>query len=57
MDMKTFKTLEFAAIFGVIGYFWWTQRQARLRQEAEQRQQREAKPEETANDDTSGQGT
>jgi hypothetical protein len=33
MDMKTFKTLEFIAIFGAIGWFWWNQRQDRLRRE------------------------
>jgi hypothetical protein len=35
MDMKTFKTLEFAAIFGALGWFWWNQRQDRLRREDE----------------------
>lgn len=35
MDMKTFKTLEFAAIFGALGWFWWNQRQERLRREDE----------------------
>ena len=38
MDMKTFKTLEFAAIFGALGYFWWNQRKDRLRREAEQQE-------------------
>jgi hypothetical protein len=33
MDMKTFKTLEFIAIFGALGYFWWSQRQGRVRRE------------------------
>ena len=33
MDMKTFKFLEFAAIFGVLGWFWWSQRQSRLERE------------------------
>jgi hypothetical protein len=42
MDMKTFKFLEFAAIFGALGYFWWTQRQSRLRYEEEKRQKAEA---------------
>ena len=42
MDMKTFKTLEFIAIFGALGYFWWNQRQARLRYEEEQRKKAEA---------------
>ena len=42
MDMKTFKTLEFAAIFGALGYFWWNQRQDRLRREDEQRKESEA---------------
>jgi hypothetical protein len=42
MDMKTFKTLEFAAIFGALGYFWWNQRQDRLRREAEQRKESES---------------
>ena len=43
MDMKTFKILEFAAIFGALGYFWWNQRQDRLRREDdEQREQSEA---------------
>ncbi|MBK1704528.1 hypothetical protein [Halochromatium glycolicum] len=42
MDMKTFKILEFAAIFGALGYFWWNQRQDRLRREDdEQRKQSE----------------
>jgi hypothetical protein len=39
MDMKTFKTLEFAAIFGAIGYFWWSQRQDRLRRDEADREQ------------------
>jgi cytoskeletal protein RodZ len=42
MDMKTFKLLEFAAIFGVLGYFWWSQRQSRLRYEEEKRKKSEA---------------
>jgi hypothetical protein len=33
MDMKTFKFLEFAAIFGVLGWFWWSQRQSRPERE------------------------
>ena len=41
MDMKTFKLLEFAAIFGVLGYFWWSQRQSRLRHEEEKRKKSE----------------
>jgi hypothetical protein len=42
MDMKTFKTLEFAAIFGALGWFWWNQRQDRLRREDAQRKSSEA---------------
>jgi len=45
MDMKTFKTLEFAAIFGALGYFWWNQRQDRLRREDEQRKRSDAESE------------
>lgn len=33
MDMKTFKFLEFAAIFGVLGRYWWSRRQGRPRSE------------------------
>ncbi len=29
MDMKTFKILEFAVIFGALGWFWWGQRRPR----------------------------
>jgi hypothetical protein len=39
MDMKTFKTLEFIAIFGAIGWFWWNQRQDRLRREDAERKE------------------
>lgn len=54
MDMKTFKTLEFAAIFGAIGYFWWNQRKDRLRREDEQRERSEA---ETSGSDVESQET
>lgn len=37
MDMKTFKTLEFIAIFGALGYFWWGQRRDRPRREEEEK--------------------
>jgi cytoskeletal protein RodZ len=50
MDMKTFKLLEFAAIFGVLGWFWWNQRQARLRQENAEQQGSDTQASESAED-------
>lgn len=50
MDMKTFKTLEFAAIFGALAYFWWNQRQGRPRREEDERKQSETKPSESKDD-------
>jgi hypothetical protein len=52
MDMATFKTLEFMAIFGALGWFWWNQRQDRLRREQAERKESDSEPADS--DDDSG---
>jgi len=50
MDMATFKTLEFTAIFGALGWYWWNQRQARLRSDQAQREEPKTQTSETEED-------
>jgi hypothetical protein len=54
MDMKTFKALEFAAIFGALGWFWWNQRQDRLRREDDEKKGSETSAPSPADDDKNG---